>query len=59
MERDKPKSVFIMIVCGAVSSTCGQILSYPLALCKTRLQATGTVVYFNNIFFTGIPNIIL
>jgi len=37
-ELDKP-SVLILLSCGTISSTCGQIASYPLALVRTRLQA--------------------
>ncbi|KAJ9598293.1 hypothetical protein L9F63_011033 [Diploptera punctata] len=32
-------SVFLLLACGTVSSTCGQVCSYPLALVRTRLQA--------------------
>lgn len=32
--------IHILLFCGAVSSSCGQLLSYPLALIRTRLQAT-------------------
>ncbi|KAF2359649.1 Mitochondrial substrate/solute carrier [Trinorchestia longiramus] len=35
----KDPSVFVIIGCGAFSSTCGQLASYPLALIRTRLQA--------------------
>ncbi|XP_018022017.1 uncharacterized protein LOC108678173 isoform X1 [Hyalella azteca] len=35
----KDPSVFVIIGCGALSSTCGQLASYPLALIRTRLQA--------------------
>lgn len=29
----------LLLACGTVSSTCGQVCSYPLALVRTRLQA--------------------
>ncbi|XP_045623014.1 mitochondrial adenyl nucleotide antiporter SLC25A23 isoform X1 [Procambarus clarkii] len=32
-------SVFVITACGAFSSSCGQLASYPLALVRTRLQA--------------------
>lgn len=32
-------SVVLLLACGTVSSTCGQVCSYPLALVRTRLQA--------------------
>lgn len=38
---DANPSVFVITACGAVSSSCGQIASYPLALVRTRLQAQG------------------
>lgn len=33
-------SVFLLLACGTASSACGQIASYPLALVRTRLQAS-------------------
>ncbi|KAK7867010.1 hypothetical protein R5R35_006873 [Gryllus longicercus] len=37
-DGDTP-SVFLLLTCGTISSTCGQVCSYPLALVRTRLQA--------------------
>uniref|UniRef100_UPI00398F8B55 calcium-binding mitochondrial carrier protein SCaMC-2-B isoform X1 n=1 Tax=Pristiophorus japonicus TaxID=55135 RepID=UPI00398F8B55 len=34
--------VFVLLACGTVSSTCGQLASYPLALVRTRMQAQAT-----------------
>ena len=36
---DKAPSVPILLCCGLVSSTCGQLASYPMLLLRTRLQA--------------------
>ncbi|XP_029919555.1 calcium-binding mitochondrial carrier protein SCaMC-3-like isoform X2 [Myripristis murdjan] len=35
--------VMVLVGCSAVSSTCGQLASYPLALIRTRMQAQVTV----------------
>ncbi|KAL2100100.1 hypothetical protein ACEWY4_004494 [Coilia grayii] len=34
--------VFVLLACGTMSSTCGQLASYPLALVRTRMQAQAT-----------------
>uniref|UniRef100_A0A8C9WLL6 Solute carrier family 25 member 25a n=1 Tax=Scleropages formosus TaxID=113540 RepID=A0A8C9WLL6_SCLFO len=34
--------VFVLLACGTISSTCGQLASYPLALVRTRMQAQAT-----------------
>ncbi|XP_047236302.1 calcium-binding mitochondrial carrier protein SCaMC-2-A [Girardinichthys multiradiatus] len=31
--------IVVLLACGTVSSTCGQLASYPLALVRTRMQA--------------------
>lgn len=39
--NSKDPGVFVLLACGTVSSTCGQLASYPLALVRTRMQAQG------------------
>ena len=31
--------MLVLLACGTISSTCGQLASYPLALIRTKLQA--------------------
>ncbi|XP_047221031.1 calcium-binding mitochondrial carrier protein SCaMC-1 isoform X3 [Girardinichthys multiradiatus] len=35
--------VMVLVGCGAVSSTCGMLASYPLALIRTRMQAQASL----------------
>ncbi|KAM3863511.1 calcium-binding mitochondrial carrier protein SCaMC-3b [Diretmus argenteus] len=35
--------VLVLLGCGTISSTCGQLASYPLALIRTRMQAQATI----------------
>ncbi|KAK7095207.1 mitochondrial adenyl nucleotide antiporter SLC25A25-like isoform X1 [Littorina saxatilis] len=39
--KNQDPGIFVLLGCGTVSSTCGQLSSYPLALVRTRLQAKG------------------
>ncbi|XP_062874815.1 calcium-binding mitochondrial carrier protein SCaMC-3b [Trichomycterus rosablanca] len=41
--------VLVLLGCGTVSSTCGQLASYPLALVRTRMQAQA--------FTEGVPKL--
>ncbi|XP_059015650.1 mitochondrial adenyl nucleotide antiporter SLC25A23 isoform X5 [Mustela lutreola] len=36
--------ILVLLACGTISSTCGQIASYPLALVRTRMQAQASRV---------------
>ncbi|GAB1602492.1 calcium-binding mitochondrial carrier protein SCaMC-2-like [Argonauta hians] len=55
-------SIFVILTCGTISSTCGQLTSYPLALVRTRLQAHGSSHTMTSMFkdilkkdgFTGL-----
>uniref|UniRef100_A0A667YQU7 Solute carrier family 25 member 25a n=1 Tax=Myripristis murdjan TaxID=586833 RepID=A0A667YQU7_9TELE len=46
--------VFVLLACGTVSSTCGQLASYPLALVRTRMQAQATVEGAQQVTMTGL-----
>uniref|UniRef100_A0A4W4EA08 EF-hand domain-containing protein n=1 Tax=Electrophorus electricus TaxID=8005 RepID=A0A4W4EA08_ELEEL len=35
--------VLVLLACGTVSSTCGQLASYPLSLIRTRMQAQASI----------------
>uniref|UniRef100_A0A672YJN7 Calcium-binding mitochondrial carrier protein SCaMC-2-A-like n=1 Tax=Sphaeramia orbicularis TaxID=375764 RepID=A0A672YJN7_9TELE len=46
--------VFVLLACGAVSSTCGQLASYPLALVRTRMQAQAVSEGSQQVSMTGL-----
>ncbi|XP_048831948.1 calcium-binding mitochondrial carrier protein SCaMC-1 [Brienomyrus brachyistius] len=35
--------ILVLLACGTISSTCGQLASYPLALIRTRMQAQASL----------------
>ncbi|KAG8011740.1 Calcium-binding mitochondrial carrier protein SCaMC-2-A [Nibea albiflora] len=46
--------VFVLLACGTVSSTCGQLASYPLALVRTRMQAQAATEGSQQVTMTGL-----
>ncbi|XP_034027095.1 calcium-binding mitochondrial carrier protein SCaMC-2-A [Thalassophryne amazonica] len=46
--------IFVLLACGTVSSTCGQLTSYPLALIRTRMQAQATSECRQDVTMTGL-----
>lgn len=42
--HNQQPAVTLLLACGTVSTICGQVCSYPLALVRTRLQAKGIVI---------------
>lgn len=51
---DGSPGVLVFLACGTVSSTCGQIASYPLALVRTRLQAQAVMELKAEATMTGL-----
>lgn len=39
--ENKDPGIFVLLGCGTISCTAGQLASYPLALVRTKLQAQG------------------
>ncbi|KAK1801361.1 hypothetical protein P4O66_023046 [Electrophorus voltai] len=46
--------VLVLLACGTISSTCGQLASYPLALVRTRMQAQATVTGTPQVTMSGL-----
>nr|XP_020450966.1 calcium-binding mitochondrial carrier protein SCaMC-2-A-like [Monopterus albus] len=46
--------MFVLLACGTVSSTCGQLASYPLALVRTRMQAQAVTEGSQPVTMTGL-----
>ncbi|KAI4820689.1 hypothetical protein KUCAC02_028660 [Chaenocephalus aceratus] len=46
--------VLVLLACGTVSSTCGQLASYPLALVRTRMQAQAAVEGSQQMTMSGL-----
>ncbi|KAI4898740.1 hypothetical protein NFI96_014129 [Prochilodus magdalenae] len=46
--------VFVLLACGTISSTCGQLASYPLALVRTRMQAQASVEGTPQVTMSGL-----
>ncbi|XP_020782605.1 calcium-binding mitochondrial carrier protein SCaMC-2-A-like [Boleophthalmus pectinirostris] len=46
--------VVVLLACGTVSSTCGQLASYPLALIRTRMQAQAACEGDNRVSMSGL-----
>ncbi|KAA0708475.1 Calcium-binding mitochondrial carrier protein SCaMC-1 [Triplophysa tibetana] len=51
--------LFVLLGCGTVSSTCGQLASYPLALIRTRMQAQASLEGSEQVSMTKLVQKIL
>ncbi|XP_067834884.1 mitochondrial adenyl nucleotide antiporter SLC25A23-like, partial [Heptranchias perlo] len=46
--------VLVLLACGTMSSTCGQLASYPLALVRTRMQAQASLAEAQQLNMVGL-----
>ncbi|XP_041064278.1 calcium-binding mitochondrial carrier protein SCaMC-1-A-like [Carcharodon carcharias] len=46
--------VLVLLACGTISSTCGQLASYPLALVRTRMQAQASLEQSQQLNMMGL-----
>ncbi|XP_067109865.1 mitochondrial adenyl nucleotide antiporter SLC25A24-like [Osmerus mordax] len=46
--------ILVLVACGTISSTCGQLASYPLALLRTRMQAQASLDASDQPSMTGL-----
>jgi len=53
-EDGQDPSALVLLLCGAMSSSCGQLVSYPFALVRTKLQAQTTDPTFTGIRAEGM-----
>jgi len=56
--RTPEVGIFVLLACGTVSSTCGQLASYPFSLVRTRLQAQGVFMHMMAPFCTDVQSMI-
>ncbi|KAF7653157.1 hypothetical protein LDENG_00086690 [Lucifuga dentata] len=51
--------ILVLLACGTISSTCGQLASYPLALIRTRMQAQASLEGLEQLPMTKMVKTIL
>ncbi|XP_066548724.1 mitochondrial adenyl nucleotide antiporter SLC25A24 [Amia ocellicauda] len=51
--------LFVLLGCGTISSTCGQLASYPLALIRTRMQAQASMEGSEQLSMVGLTKKII
>ncbi|XP_076873643.1 mitochondrial adenyl nucleotide antiporter SLC25A24 [Brachyhypopomus gauderio] len=51
--------ILVLLACGTISSTCGQLASYPLALIRTRMQAQASLEGSEQVSMTKLTKKIL